>query len=115
MYLTFLNEVTKSDNILKSIEAIVIDSCIEVIIGLPDIRSKYPFDNCLISTNRARCKGSLSCDNCACLIAKGHDNTLCSLAGRPHTPKRRDTLGHRMFTEDERIKKNPSRTIMTSM
>jgi len=34
-----LNEVTKSDNILKSIEANVIDSCIEVIIGLPDIRS----------------------------------------------------------------------------
>ena len=37
--LTFFNEVTKSDNILKSIEANVIDSCIEVIIGLPDIRS----------------------------------------------------------------------------
>jgi hypothetical protein len=37
--LTFFNEVTKSDNILKSIEANVIDSCVEVIIGLPDIRS----------------------------------------------------------------------------
>jgi hypothetical protein len=37
--LTFFNEVTKSDNILKSMEANVIDSCIEVIIGLPDIRS----------------------------------------------------------------------------
>ena len=37
--LTFLNEVAKSDNILKSIEVIVIDSCIEVIIRLPDIRS----------------------------------------------------------------------------
>ena len=36
---TFFNEVTRSDNILKSIEANVIDSCIEVIIGLPDIRS----------------------------------------------------------------------------
>ena len=33
---TFFNEITKSDNILKSIEANVIDSCIEVIIGLPD-------------------------------------------------------------------------------
>ena len=33
--LTFFNEVTKSDNILKSIEANVIDSCIEVIIGIP--------------------------------------------------------------------------------
>jgi len=29
--LTLFNEVTKSDNILKRIEAIVIDSCIEVI------------------------------------------------------------------------------------
>ncbi len=37
--LTFFNEVTKSDNILKNIEANVIDSCIEVIIGLPDFRS----------------------------------------------------------------------------
>ena len=37
--LTFVNEVTKSDNILKNIEANVIDSCIEVIIGMPDIRS----------------------------------------------------------------------------
>ena len=37
--LNFFNEVTRSDNILKSIEANVIDSCIEVIIGLPNIRS----------------------------------------------------------------------------
>ena len=37
--LTFFNEVTKSDNILKNIEVNVIDSCIEVIIGMPDIRS----------------------------------------------------------------------------
>jgi hypothetical protein len=37
--LTFFDEVMKSDNILKSIEASVIDSCIEVIIGLPNIRS----------------------------------------------------------------------------
>ena len=37
--LTFFNDFTKLDNILKSIEANVIDSCIEVIIGLPDIRS----------------------------------------------------------------------------
>ena len=41
--LTFFNEITKSDNILKSIEANVIDSCIEVIIGLPDIRSHQIF------------------------------------------------------------------------
>ena len=37
--LTFFNEVTKSDNILKNIEANVIDSCIEVIFGMRDIRS----------------------------------------------------------------------------
>ena len=37
--LTFFNEVTKSDNVLKNIEANVIDSCIEVIIGMPYIRS----------------------------------------------------------------------------
>jgi hypothetical protein len=36
--LTFFNEVTRSDNILRGIRAHVIDSCIEVIIGLPDIR-----------------------------------------------------------------------------
>ena len=37
IYMVF-NEVTKSDNILRGITANVIDSCIEVIIGLPDIR-----------------------------------------------------------------------------
>jgi hypothetical protein len=37
--LTLFNEVTKSDNLLRNIKANVIDSCIEVIIGLPDIRS----------------------------------------------------------------------------
>ena len=37
--LTFFNEVTKSDNVLRGITANVIDSCIEVINGLPDIRT----------------------------------------------------------------------------
>jgi len=36
--LTLFNEVTQSDDILTNIRASVIDSCIEVIIGLPDIR-----------------------------------------------------------------------------
>jgi len=36
--LTLFNEVTHSDDILTNIRASVIDSCIEVIIGLPDIR-----------------------------------------------------------------------------
>jgi hypothetical protein len=118
--LTFFNEVTKSDNVLKSIEANVIDSCIEVIIGLPDIRShrlvhRIPsyFDSpdptyltpphgisqesttptisllvrrVTTTTSRARCSGCLPCNNCAFLIARGHDNTLCSVVGRPHTP-----------------------------
>jgi len=38
--LTFFNEITKSDYVLEHIEASVIDSCIEVIIGLTDIRKK---------------------------------------------------------------------------
>jgi len=39
--LTFFNEVTNSDDILVNIEASVIDSCIVVIIGLPDIRKQH--------------------------------------------------------------------------
>ena len=123
----------------QSIEANVIDSCIEVIIGLPDIRSHRlahripsyfdsPDPTYLIpppgtshantpptiavlvqrdskAVTRALCKGSLPCSNCAFLISRGHDNTLCSVVGRPHTPQSRDTFPHRMFTEDELIKK----------
>ena len=37
--LTLFNEVTRSDYVLRDIKASVIDSCIEVIIWLPDIRS----------------------------------------------------------------------------
>jgi hypothetical protein len=36
--LTLFNEVMQSDDILTNIRASVIDSCIEVIIGLPDVR-----------------------------------------------------------------------------
>ena len=36
--LTLFNEVTQSDDILANIRDSMIDSCIEVIIGLPDIR-----------------------------------------------------------------------------
>ena len=131
--------MSQSDNILRSIEANVIDSCIEVIIGLPNIRShrlvhRIPsyFDSpdpaylvppqgisqegtpptiaLLIqrdtkTTSRAICKGSLPCSNCSYLIARGHDNILCSVAGRPHTPQCRDPFTHRMFTDDELIKK----------
>ena len=47
----------------------------------------------------------LHCNNCAFLLARGHDNTLCSLAGRLNTPQRRDTFPHRMFLDNELIKK----------
>ena len=57
------------------------------------------------AVTRALCKGSLPCSNCAFLIARGHDNTLCSIVGRPHTPQSRDTFPHRMFNEAELIKK----------
>ena len=57
------------------------------------------------ATSKALCKGSLPCSNCAFLLARGHDNTLCSVTGRPHTPQRRDTFPHRMFTDNELIKK----------
>ncbi len=137
--LTLFNEVTKSDNILKNIKAKVIDSCIEVIIGMSDIRShrlvhRIPsyFDSTdptylvppqgnsqsstpstvallvrrdTTATSRALRKGSVPCDNCAFLIARGHGNTLCSVTGRPNTPQCRDTFPHRMFTDDELIKK----------
>ena len=129
--LTLLNEVTKSDNILKNIEANVIDSCIEVIIDMPDIRSHRlvhgipsyfdstdptylipPQGNSHTSTpstvalsvrrdtkatSRSLCKGYMPCNNCAFLIARGHNNTLCSVAGRPNTPQCRDTFPHRIF------------------
>ena len=132
--LTFFNEVTKSDNILKNIEANVIDSCIEVIIRSHRLVHRIPsyFDSIdptylvppqgtsqsstpstvaslvrsdTMATSRAICKGSVPCGNCAFLIARGHDNTLCSLVGRPNTPQRRDTFPHRMFTDNELIKK----------
>ena len=37
--LSLFNEVTRTDHVLRDIRASVIDSCIEVIVGLPDIRS----------------------------------------------------------------------------
>ena len=55
--------------------------------------------------SRALDKGSMPCNNCAFLIVRGHDNTLCSLVGRPNTPQRRNTFQHHMFTDNELIKK----------
>ena len=47
--LTLFNEVTQSDDILTNIRASVIDSCIEVIIGLPDIRA-HRIIHCITSS-----------------------------------------------------------------
>ena len=38
--LTLFNEVTRTDHVIRNIKASVIDSCIEVIVRLPDIRSQ---------------------------------------------------------------------------
>ena len=35
----------------------------------------------------------------------GYEHTLCSLAGRPHTPQRRDTGRHPVIKEEDLIKK----------
>ena len=112
----------------------IIDSCIEVIIGVPDIRAhrlihrtpsyleipdpaflelnanrddttsnvgKATLPLSLLrpdasgpATNVAVCKGASPCKTCTitCVdfIARCYDNTLSSLAGRPHTPRQRE-------------------------
>ena len=137
--LTLFNEVTRTDYILRDIRASVIDSCIEVIVGLPDIRSHRLIhiipsyfdtpdptylepqtpsqghdptvsrDSATLSllapsrkptqSNTARCRGAAACDKCSPFIAMGYDHTLCSLAGRPHTPQRRETGRHPIIRE----------------
>ena len=51
------------------------------------------------------CRGSAPCTNCAEFIALGYDNTLCSLAGRPHTPQQREHKVHQHVSEADLIKK----------
>ena len=36
----------------------------------------------------------------------GYDHTLCSIAGRPHTPQQRDTKSHPTIREEDLIKKS---------
>ena len=55
--------------------------------------------------NAARCRGAAACDKCSPFIAIGYDHTLCSLAGRPHTPQQRDTGRHPIIREEDLIKK----------
>ena len=156
--ITLFNEVTQSDDILTNIRSSVIDSCIEVIIGLPDIRvhrliHRIPsyFDthdptylefNANIddttstvrevtrplsllrpgvsspATNVAVCRGASPCKTCVDLIAMGYDNTLCSLAGRPHTPRPGEIRERPPISEAELIKKrdifDPSKMMTTS-
>ena len=42
-YSTFLNEISELNDMIKSIKAKVIDSCIKVIVGRPVIRSHHLF------------------------------------------------------------------------
>ena len=139
--LTLFNEVTRTDYVLRDIRASLIDSCIEVIVGLPDIRSHRlihiipsyfdtpdstylepqtptqghdPSASTTLSllepskssttTNAARCRGAVACDKCSPFIAMGYDNTLCSLAGRPHIPQQRNTGNHPIINEADLIK-----------
>ena len=124
--LTLFNEVTRTDHVIRNIKASVIDSCIEVIVGLPDIPShrlihlipsnfdtpdptylepqstsegtnpRVPHESTTLSllapankstkNTAARSRGSVPCNKCSAFIAMGYDHTLCSVAGRPHTP-----------------------------
>ncbi len=123
----------------------MIDSCIEVIIGLPDIRGHRLIHGILSyfdtydpnylelnanmddttstvrettrplsllrpgvsspAINLAVCRGASPCKTCVDLIVMGYDNTLCSLAGRPHTPRQCEIRDHPPISEAELIKK----------
>ena len=152
--LTLFNEVTRTEYILQGIRASVIESFIEVIVGLPDIRSHRLIhiipsyfdtpdpsyleppttsqgqtptvsrDSATLSllapsrkptqNNKARCRGAAACNNCSPFIAVGYDHTLCSLAGRPHTPQRRDTPSSgRRTSSRKRISWTHLRMMMT--
>ena len=57
------------------------------------------------ATNVAMCRGASPCKTCVGLIAMGYYNTLCSLAGRPHTPRPREIHDHPPISEAELVKK----------
>jgi len=138
--------LTNSDNTLENIEASVIDSCIEVIIGLPDIRKQrlihritsyfdtpdpsfleaiYSPDitersnprlvrmahlvqptsiitssRSTTGTNKAKCRGSRPCKNCAPYIYMGYSSTMCSATGRPYVPQERLRESHPPIAEE---------------
>ena len=117
--LTFFNEVMREHETIHDINANVIDSCIDVIIGRPVIRGshlihKIPsyFDEAnqsnplvrqsvvpvTVSSTSATCVGARPCDTCSPFVAQGYDNTLCSLAVRgpdqPPVPKERLVRPH---------------------
>jgi hypothetical protein len=52
------------------------------------------------ATNVAVCRGE-----CVGFIVMGYDNALCSLAGRPHTPRPREKRDHPPISEAELVKK----------
>ena len=144
--LTLFNEVTRTDHVIRNIKASVIDSCIEVIVGLPDIPShrlihlipsnfdtpdptylepqstsegtnpRVPHESTTLSllapankstkNTAARSRGSVPCNKCSAFIAMGYDHTLCSVAGRPHTPQQRVNQSHPTIREEDLIKKS---------
>jgi len=57
------------------------------------------------ATKVAVCRGASPCKTCVDLIAMGYDNTLCSLAGRPHTRHPREIRDHPPISKAELIKK----------
>ena len=58
-----------------------------------------------MTTKVAACRGASPCKVFVALIAMGYDNTRCSLAGRPHTPRPREIRDHSPISEAELVKK----------
>ena len=144
--LTLFYEVTRNDHVIRNIKASVMDSCIEVNVGLPDIRSHrlihlipsyfdtldhtylepqttkkgtspgVPRDSATLTilapairttkNTAARSRGSVPCNKCSAFIAMGYYHSLCSIAGRPHTPQQRDAKSHPTIREKDLIKTN---------
>jgi len=57
------------------------------------------------SKTLARCRGTAPCTTCVEFIALGYDTTLCSLAGRPHTPQQRELKVYQHINASDLIKK----------
>ena len=101
--LTFINEVTNNPETIFSIDAKIIDSCIDIIIGRPIIRAyhlvhKIPryFDEvsrsrpdlshsdlpASTSSTSKNCISAIPCAQCPSFAALGYETTFCSLTTR---------------------------------